>query len=158
MSTLGTLDWGFTGSSEITTEPQRGAFIDFIDNHRVGTFRHGDCIEADAFAHSVVRQLWPSARIIGHIPTKSVKRAFCDFDEEMEPLPYLKRNEAIARACKALLSMPKDIDHGHGGTWFTINCARRLHKPVAIFWPDGSVTYEANSPRNQLFWIESAVA
>jgi hypothetical protein len=132
-------DYGFTGSSEITTARQRLAFRHFLLGSGMSKFRHGDCVKADADAHAIVRDVLPGVPIHGHIPTKDGKRAFCDFDSVSAPKPYLARNADIANECDELLAMPKGPDPGHGGTWFTIRKAKTLGKPVTLFWPDGTV-------------------
>lgn len=135
-------DWGFTGSSRYVTEGQRIAFLTFVGSHDLSWFRHGDCIKADATAHEIMRAIRPEVHIHGHPPDNPIKRAFCAFDSVSEPLPYLDRNKAIVRAANRLLAMPHGMEEARSGTWFTIRYARRLHRPIAIFWPDGSIGIE----------------
>jgi hypothetical protein len=132
-------DYGFTGSSELTTASQRLAFRDFLRGSGMTKFRHGDCIKADEDAHAIVRDTLPGVPIHGHLPTKDAKRAFCDFDSVSKPRPYLDRNSDIVAACDELLAMPKGPETRHGGTWSTIRKAWRDGKPVTLFWPDGTV-------------------
>jgi hypothetical protein len=135
------MKYGFTGSSTSTTLPQQVAFTGWIDAHRfdVGELHHGDCIEADEFAHQIVRE-FTAARIIIHQPESDAKRAFCGGDEYLDPLPYLDRNKEIVKACDTLLAMPHGEEELRSGTWSTIRAARRLGKPIVVFWPDGMIT------------------
>jgi hypothetical protein len=137
-------DYGFTGSSEPTTEAQRVAFGAFLPTSGMTKFRHGDCINADADAHEIVRTVLPGVHIHGHPPLRRAKRAFCQFDTISKARQYFDRNDDIAEACEELLAMPRQMAEAGGGTWDTIRKARRRHKPVTIFWPDGSVTREEN--------------
>ena len=133
--------YGFTGSSEVTTPPQRASFTSWISAHAgdVEGFDHGDCIEADAFAHDVVRE-FTQAFITIHPPTKADKRAFKQGDHCWFEKPYLDRNKDIVDASQALLAMPKGEETPRGGTWSTIRYAHKRGKPVIIFWPDGTIT------------------
>jgi hypothetical protein len=135
------MKYGFTGSSTQTTVPQRSTFAGWISIHAgdVAEFHHGDCIEADAKAHDIVRE-FTKARIVIHPPVKDDKRAFCAGDETLKPLPYLERNKAIVRASDVLLAMPHGEEELRSGTWSTIRYADKLPKPVVIFWPDGTIT------------------
>lgn len=147
-------DYGFTGSSEVvTTLVQLMSFREFLPTAGMTKFRHGDCIMADHEAHQIVRLALPDVPIHGHPPNRDVKRAFCDTDEQTKPKPYLDRNRDIAAACDILLAMPKGPETQRGGTWYTIREARRLKKPVVIFWPDGSVTREVHRPEDQLVFM-----
>jgi hypothetical protein len=136
-------DYGFTGTSERTTQAQRFAFRDFLMTCGMTKFRHGDCVNADCDAHVIVRRVLPNIPIHGHPPIKDAKRAWCSFDSKSEPRQYLDRNRDIASECDELLAMPKDMaEQERGGTWYTVRQARRLGRPVTIFWPDGSITRE----------------
>lgn len=136
-------DYGFTGSSEVTTARQREAFHDWLPGSGMTKFRHGDCIEADAYAHWIVREVLPTVPIHGHPPLKTEKRAGCLFNSVSRPRQYLDRNRDIVFECDELLAMPKDMtEQERGGTWYTIRQARLARKPITIFWPDGSVTRE----------------
>jgi hypothetical protein len=133
--------FGFTGSGTKTFPPQRAAFTSWVsaNANRFDGFDHGDCIEADAFAHDVVRE-FTAARIAIHPPLKGDKRAFREGDEAWMPKPYLSRNQDVVRASDMLLAMPHGEEELRSGTWSTIRFARKLGRPVVIFWPDGQIT------------------
>lgn len=138
-------DYGFTGTSDRTTSPQRRSFRAFLPTSGMTKFRHGDCVNADCDAHVMVREALPGVPIHGHPPIKDGKRAYCPFDTASEPRQYLDRNRDIATACDELLAMPKGPETKRGGTWYTVRQARLQGKAVTIFWPDGSVTRERPS-------------
>lgn len=133
--------FGFTGSSTKTYAPQRAAFTSWISARAndVTGFDHGDCVEADKFAHDVVRE-FTDAHIIIHPPANGAKRAFCEGDQVCEPKPYLERNRDIAAAVDTLLAMPHGEEELRSGTWATVRAARRHGLPIVVFWPDGQIT------------------
>jgi hypothetical protein len=135
------MKYGFTGSSTRTFLPQRAAFSGWIDAHRfeITELHHGDCVKADEFAHAIVRR-FSEAKIVLHPPIKDDKRAWCSADEELDAKPFLDRNKDIAAVCDTLLAMPHGEEELRSGTWSTIRAARRLGKPIVVFWPDGTIT------------------
>ncbi len=139
--------YGFTGSSTKTLPPQRASFTSWVSAHAsdFAGFDHGDCIEADEFAHHIVRE-FTAARITIHQPESDAKRAFCGGDEYRDPLPYLDRNKALVDASQALLAMPHGEEELRSGTWSTIRYAHKRGKPVIIFWPDGAITSSPPQP------------
>jgi hypothetical protein len=69
------------------------------------------------------------------INTPSVKR--------LPILPHLKRNGHIVDASHVMIACPRLMhEELRSGTWMTIRYARRADKPLAIVWPDGSITQE----------------
>lgn len=153
---------GFTGSQRGTTSAQLAAFEALIRSWtplqhsspgvsaqpaRVLEFHHGDCVEWDAAAHAIVRRVTPQGTggwwIVGHIPNDDRKRAFCDFDEQRAPAPYLVRNRMIVIAASTMIACPaQHVEQRRSGTWSTIRYARSCGKPLAIVWPDGEYTTE----------------
>lgn len=133
--------FGFTGSGshDMPFEQWERVYSTFQDG---GVALHvGDCIHADEQAVNIARLcgMW----IIGHPPSNPRKRAFCVYNEEREPAPYLVRNHNIVDECERLVAAP----HGRtemlrSGTWATIRYARRSGRALRIVWPDGSYTDE----------------
>lgn len=129
------MKWGFTGTSRGMTSQQLSAVG--VHLQISGELHHGDCIGSDAQAHEIARRLgglW----IIGHVPDRDEKRAFCDFDVTLPPRSYIERDHNIVDACDFLLATP----HGHveelrSGTWATIRYARKTGKALRIIYPDG---------------------
>lgn len=128
---------GFTGTQKGMTEEQQDRIADLLGKFHVTEAHHGDCIGADADFHAIGRYngLW----IIGHPPIKDDKRAFCDFDEELEPKEYLDRNKDIVDAADWLVATPGGFQEEiRSGTWSTVRYADRIAKPYVIVLPDGS--------------------
>ena len=130
---------GFTGSRSEPTAQQLDWLRETLVRVRVTEFHHGDCIGADAAAHTVVRRLGPEIRVVIHPPTNPQYRAFCFGDETLPEAEYLERNRVIVRSCKLLLALPSGPEYKRSGTWSTIRFARRLRKERMICLPDGSV-------------------
>jgi hypothetical protein len=52
----------------------------------------------------------------------------------------MKRNKAIVAEAHRVMAVPKDMTaQPYGGTWKTIEMARKAKKPLVIVFPDGSV-------------------
>jgi len=127
---------GFTGTREGMTTRQiavASLMLAYADE-----LHHGDCDGADAQAHDLGRL--HGAHIVGHPPKNGSKRAFCECDELREPKGYLERDDDIVDETDELIATPKEFEpQDRGGTWYTINYAKRVGKPVTIIYPDGSV-------------------
>lgn len=126
--------YGFTGTQQNMTLAQYGVVRDVLTN---GALHHGDCIGSDALAHQIGRLngLW----IVGHPPDNDTKRAFCDFDEVRNPLPYIKRDHEIVDESELLIATPGQfIEQLRSGTWATIRYARKIDRPRLIVYPDGT--------------------
>lgn len=132
---------GFTGTREGLTPPQLAALVAWFEHHPMKAFHHGCCVGADATA---VRYCTPWAKsIVGHPPDNAtlVHEVTCIATHEMRPpLPYLDRNRMIVAACEVLLACPKGPEEVRSGTWYTVRHARKVGRPVVIFWPSGEVT------------------
>jgi hypothetical protein len=140
---------GFTGTRHGMTEAQKravGAFLASsfeLDSFLMG--RHGDCVGADAEFHDMVKALGDPACVTIHPPVDEALRAFKagDFkgnDTLLPPKTHFARNRDIVDKSDFLLATPRDSsEQQFGGTWYTVNYARKKGKPVVIFWPDGSL-------------------
>jgi hypothetical protein len=122
---------GFTGSREGVTEAQAiqlGFFLEalFVSGAR---FHHGDCVGADAYAHKLAKQL--GYFTVGHPPSDPKLRAFCEADVLEVERPYLDRNKDIVDASDFMIATPSK-SRKTGGTWSTVNYARKVNKPVAV--------------------------
>jgi len=57
--------------------------------------------------------------------------------------PPLNRNRDIVAATTGLVALPRQLTEPpplqSGGTWYTINYALRLNRPVVICYPSGKV-------------------
>lgn len=120
------------------TEAQLESVESLLVDLHVKRLHHGDCIGADAEVHLLGRKrgIW----IAGHPPTDPSKRAFCEFDLEYEPLPYLERDIKIVETTGFLIAAPRTHEEQvRSGTWFTYRQARKRLRKVFLVTPDGQV-------------------
>jgi hypothetical protein len=136
------LDIGFTGTRLGLTQKQKETveyLLRCLANKYISYwqyFRHGDCVGADAEAHQIALNL--DYRILIHPPIKSVDRAYCsDYFSLLPKDDYLKRNRCIVDKSAMVIAAPKD-NNQEGGTWYTINYARKVRVPLRIVYADGS--------------------
>ena len=135
---------GFTGTQAGMEQAQRLAFqsvmLTLAVNGGVTEFHHGDCMGADAEAHSIVRGNLPHVEIHVHPPDKDSKRRFCEGDVMHEPAPYLDRNQHIVDAAEIVVATPKENDEQvRSGTWATVRRTRKAGKGLVIVYPDGTL-------------------
>jgi len=143
---------GFTGTQIGMTPRQADAFRQFIESKGVTEFHHGDCIGADAQAHSIARVR--HIPVIVHPPSDPKKRAYVEFGAlsiiacGSDPFsmyvrpekPYIERNHDIVDETDELVATPKSVyEELRSGTWATIRYAQKLGKPVTLIMPDGTV-------------------
>lgn len=100
-------------------------------------FHHGDCIGADEQSHEMARELDWTIHL--HPPVIVDKRAFCTPDYSHPLKPYLERNRDIVNSSPQLIGCPYQLTPAKGGTWYTINHARKLKKLVTIILPNGII-------------------
>lgn len=145
----GAANYGFTGTRLGMTAPQAGALYAKMSTlHPDSFFHHGRCFGSDEEAHAIAQAL--GLRAVLHNPDNQKFMALCPAPYAMsEPMPYLDRNVAIAMAATAgLFAAPKAMfEELRSGTWTTVRCARKHHRPIWIVWPDGSVSEERHRPR-----------
>ncbi len=142
---------GFTGSRNGWTEKQQIACHDILYAllYIHGTeLHHGDCVGSDHQAHKFI--LDTAIKIVIHPPIKVEFRAYCGRGvlvnqnnkiEWKQPKSYLARNRDIVEDTDVLVATPA-TDQEVGGTWYTINWARKLLRHIFIVMPDGSVQEE----------------
>lgn len=130
---------GFTGTRFGMTERQKAvvssilAPISFIELH------HGDCVGADADCHDIVAQL--RSHITIHPPVDEKHRAFKIGHETREPKTHFARNRDIVIETDILIATPfNPFEESRGGTWYTIDYARKKKRWNVVVWPDGSYT------------------
>ncbi len=138
---------GFTGTRHGMTDAQR-RMVDIAVCDAIGgdvglrvVAHHGDCTGADAQFHVIAEQY--GAMMVGHVPDDDRYRAFCRFDDERDPLPYMKRNAVIVAEATHMIAAPYASKGGiwkggAGGTWATIRMARHAKKPLIVVFRDGS--------------------
>lgn len=128
--------------------------LDFGGLGETGEFHHGSCRGVDVQAAQLVcRSFVPGkVRIVAH-PGHSAKGRdlaenadYADSGVDDEVLPsktHFARNRDLVTLCDELIACPgKMEEEASGGTWYTINYARKVGKPLTIIWPDGGLTTE----------------
>lgn len=131
---------GVTGTREGMTEHQMkqvGAYMQTLANisETPTEFHHGDCTGVDVQVAAMAREL--GMKIVCHPPVKDETRGFFGGDEVRAPLGYLQRDRAIVDATDFLIVVPKQNTwQSKGGTWYTHDYARKIGKPVVVFYPE----------------------
>lgn len=132
---------GFTGTHRGMSTQQKMAVEKILEACPIHEFHHGDCVGADAEAHTIAKDL--NIFTIGHPPSDPKSRAWCSFDKILEPKQYLKRNMDIVKACDLIIAAPSfNVETMRSGTWATIRYARKHKRDIFIVFPDGSVKEE----------------
>ena len=132
------LSIGFTGTRHGASSRQLVSLRSLLVGS-LGEFHHGDCVGADALAHSIALSL--GFCIFIHPPSDPRKRAFCTGAVKVfEIMPYLVRNTIIVRSTECLIAMPhSSVEQLRSGTWATVRFARSIGRPVFVIHPDGSI-------------------
>jgi hypothetical protein len=122
-----------TGSQSGATPAQLDWFRQRLVALGATELRHGDCIGADALAHTVAREL--GLRVVIHPPSNAAKRAYCNADLILPARPYLDRNRDLVDAAAHLLALPDGPERQRSGTWSTVRYAQRIGRPVEVELP-----------------------
>lgn len=132
---------GFTGTRSGMTDPQKAAFRKLVEKLQPREFRHGDCVGADEESHDIVREIVPECRIIIHPPIDTKARAWRTGDAILTPLTHFARNREIVRASMVMAGASLTAFRTErGGTWYTLDFAVKVGRPIHVLWPDGHVT------------------
>ena len=131
----------FTGTRQGMSDWQRQKFEQFLEGYRgiISLFAHGACVGADVEAHAMVRDVLGRSTFMAVFPSTAKTRVHVQgADFTADPKPPLERDEDIVRCgCDLLVATPLQMEgrgmHG-GGTWRTIQYARKRHVPVLILW------------------------
>lgn len=127
---------GYTGSRDGMTKEQKKLLMEFFQRNHVTVLNHGDCIGADAQADTMAMVF--GVKRIAHPPDDDKLRSFCGSEIVMPRKPYIERNRDIVDNSYILIGCPKSKKEMiRSGTWATIRYAKRIGKPVIIFYPDG---------------------
>lgn len=147
---------GFTGTQEGMTWKQGSAVQARLT--RLSAFgqwpqgepvqrHHGCCIGADEEFHNMRVERAPMIGLVLHPPLNRTKLS-TDLGDltnphiiVLEAQEYMDRNHAIVDQTDVLWAAPHTMNEVvRSGTWATVRYARRVDKPIVIFWPDGTVT------------------
>lgn len=126
---------GFTGTRSGMSDLQKQSVIDFIKSKVITKIIHGGCIGADMDFHYICkdyyREVYP-----GHFKNnpndRTLQGNYLDADLIHESQSHFKRNRDIVDNCDILIATPYN-NNGKGGTWYTINYAKKIGKPIIIF-------------------------
>lgn len=138
---------GFTGTRDGMKQPQMDAFYErvcFMDDN-IESFHHGDCVGADDDAARVIHELNCSdncsIKIVCHPPIDESHRAFNEFHDEIRPAKtHFARNRDIVDETDMLVATPREMERqDRGGTWYTVDYARKKGKRVVLILPDGTI-------------------
>ena len=136
---------GFTGTQIGMTTMQLLKVAQFITRNKITDSHSGDCIGADKEFYELVtlaneNKDFPRICRFGHIPSNNSKRAFCKYDVEREPKPYLERNHNIVNESDYMIATPKEKEEQlRSGTWATIRYSKKVDKKGMIVYPDGTI-------------------
>lgn len=136
---------GVTGSRHgFNSDEQKASFI--RDLAKASVIIHGACVGVDELMHHYAFE--HKLPIEVHPPINDNFRAM-NLPAGLNvawfaPKDYLARNREIVERCELLLAAPEfhEIQKPRSGTWYTINYAKKIGKPVQIYWRDGSMNYE----------------
>lgn len=138
---------GFTGTRNGMTPAQRLAVIAVVQEVTRGAAfvaHHGDCVGADAEFHDLCRMEPLSAIVVHPGPLEDLpNQAGRVGDSRRESAPHMRRNKNIVMASMVMIAAPfEPVEQTQGGTWRTIEMARKAKRPLAIVWRDGAVARE----------------
>lgn len=140
---------GFTATREGLTNQQLAWLVRvFEDTQHITEVHHGACIGGDAAVHAQAIEngvpifVWPptnpkyiAVECLTPHPLVTVHPG----------MPYLDRDRQIVKATAGLIALPKHDEQPDrmywGGTWYTVDFAERMNKPVIICYPKGVVEH-----------------
>lgn len=127
---------GFTGTRYGMTSRQKCLFHNWIiAEGPVAEFHHGSCMGADIEAADIVRDVFPDCKIHGWPgPDGDPCRRDSGVDDyKHEPENHFARNRHIVNAVDKMAAAPIVMEpQPRGGTWYTINYARKKGTPVML--------------------------
>lgn len=141
---------GFTGTRDGMSNKAKDTVYNVLEKYKPDEVHHGNCIGADGdFINICVFQV-KIPYIIAHPGMSYFSNVVGPqttniSDEYKKPDTHFKRNRTIVDSTDLLIAVPKkkpDATEQGGGTWYTINYARKKQKPIIIVWPDGSTQEE----------------
>lgn len=120
--------------------------LDVAERNLVGI--HGGCIGADAEFHQVCQRFgWNTEVYPGVFAKRPDDMSFrADIEAEVvhEPATHFQRNRKIVDRCDLLIACPYSRDSSKGGTWYTINYARKRDKRNVVIFRDDMAESSGN--------------
>lgn len=136
---------GFTGTRKGMTKDQFSKIRQFLDGLEF-IANHGDCEGGDEDFDVICHDLGAERHLF---PSTSKTRRFSERERPercimaQAPKEPMARNPDIVNFSEIMLGGPGMMEEElRSGTWATIRYARKIRRPVVIFWPDGSITKE----------------
>jgi hypothetical protein len=132
------MEIGVTGTRSGMNELQFSLVREYLTRAPAGSkLHHGDCVGVDDEVATLAASL--GFATVCHPPTKTELRAYHSSDEFREPLSYFARNRQIVNECDVLMVVPYQNEwQNHGGTWYTHDYAKKIGKPLTVFFPNGT--------------------
>jgi len=138
---------GFTGTRNGMTAAQAAAFGAVISElPSFAEFHHGDCVGADDEAANAVHEMrleegGHRLAIVCHPPLDEKLRAFNPCHDAIRaPKTHFARNRDIVDESDVLIATPAQMTHQpRGGTWYTVDYARKKGRLVILVLTDGTV-------------------
>lgn len=126
---------GFTGTRSGMTDLQKEATKNALIAIGPKFVIHGGCIGADEDFHRIAKEFGIHIKVYPGHSAKNGDTSFhfdySDSDDIRESKSYFERNRYIVNDCNILLGAPySQVETG--GTWYTINYARKQNKQVII--------------------------
>jgi hypothetical protein len=151
LATGDTMIIGFTGTREKLTDLQLAWLYETLEmGKRDGTIKevhHGACLGADAAVHAAAIDndlfihVWPPVNM-KYVAPECLSPPFTKVTIHPR-MQYLDRDRQIVGAAAGLVALPKHNEQPErmlwGGTWYTVDFAQRMNKPVIICYPNGVV-------------------
>lgn len=134
---------GFSGSQYGMNQTQAEITFGLLGSWRqldcINEFHHGDCVQADNYAHQIAQHLGYETHI--HPPIDERKRAFsCDGDRHYLSQDYLTRNHIIVEMVDRMIFTPREEEEiTRSGTWSTLRYADKCQKKTWLILPSGRV-------------------
>lgn len=146
---------GFTGTREGWTPQQREVMVSLLLRRIMEEAHEGDCIGSDAEFYDLVSTFLPPQAVHVHPPVDEAHRAFKQQPGNVvhEPKTHFARNRDIVDETDCTIGTPIAMHElPKGGTWYTLNYARKRKKIVIVVWPDGTLSVE-NGPE----WLNALI-
>lgn len=130
---------GVTGTRSGMSAGQRKAATVYLlekwnENPNGAEFHHGDCEGVDVELAEIAQGI--GYYVVCHPPIKTELRAYHKSDEIREPFSYFERNRNIVNCTDSLMVVPYQTSwQSNGGTWYTHDYAKKVDKPVEVFYP-----------------------
>ena len=136
---------GFSGTRHGMTQPQFRTILRLLQDWKPSEVHHGGCVGADIEFAKMCDKHVPRPHIVCR-PGMSARDGNSDLratddpsDQIFDTLTHFHRNRAIVDSCAVLIAAPFGFVHqASGGTWYTIDYARKHKKHVIIVFPDGT--------------------